>query len=61
MKTYTDNPSMSDNDWNNKYYPLLVAIAVMAGGPLSNICSLLLLSLFDAENPMAIPYVLIFR
>ena len=61
MKNYTDNPQDKEELWNNRWYPLLVALSSFIGGPFSNITSMFFIGLFNEDNQMAIPYLILMR
>lgn len=61
MKAYTNNPSDLEEVWNNTWYPSIVSGAIFFGSVFSNILSAFVIGLFDADNPMTIPYVIATR
>jgi hypothetical protein len=61
MKAYADNPSDPEEVWNNTWYPSIVSGAIFFGSVFSNILSAFVIGLFDADNPMTIPYVIATR
>lgn len=61
MKCYTDDVADEHEVWQNQWYPSLVSGAVLIGSVFSNVMSAFVIGLFDAENPMAIPYVVAVR
>ena len=61
MTAYMDSPSQPDEVRNKRIYPVICSIASMVGPMFCNWSTYLLIKIIGEDNPMAIPFVCMFR
>ena len=61
MKAYFDDPTIPEEQRNKSIYPIICSIVSISGPMFCNWSTYLMIRLIGEENPMAIPYVCMFR